>query len=241
MPIPQTIFRPYRVVEHAPLAAGMFRLVLEVVDVSEPLPMFQAGQWVNMRVLNSDGSEWAKAAYSIASAPSFGTHRIELGIKREGDFTKRLAALHVGDTVELQGPWGVFTLKPEYKRHVLIAGGIGVTPFVSMIREGVVNGEEIMLLYSCRTPEEAAYLDELQKLMNTHPHLKVLCTCTRESPAAWNGERGRIGAEVLAREIPEVDGTECLLCGPDAFMKAVREALLAQGFDPKCVRQESFG
>ena len=241
MAIPQTIFRPYRVVEHAPLAQGMFRLVLEAVDAANPLPPFVAGQWVNLRLLNDDGSEWAKAAYSLANTPASGTQRIELGIKIEGDFTKRLAALPLGGVVELQGPWGVFTMKSDYAHHVLIAGGIGVTPFVSMIRERVARGEQITLLYSCRTPEEAAYLEELTQLAAAHPHFTLVSTCTRASSADWSGSCGRIDAEVLRRVITDTEGTECLLCGPDVFMNDIRAALLAQGFEPKAVRQESFG
>lgn len=241
MAIPQTVFRPYRVLENTPLAKGMFRLVLEAVDTHEPLPAFVAGQWVNVRLQNDDGSEWAKAAYSLANAPASGTQRIELGIKVEGDFTKRLMVLAAGDVVDLQGPWGVFTMRPGFQRHVFVAGGIGVTPFISMIREGVEKGTDMRLLYSCRTPDEAAYLDELRELATQYPHFKMTCTCTRASSGTWDGEQGRITAELLQREIADIEGTECLLCGPDAFMAAVREALVAQGFDPKNVRQESFG
>jgi ferredoxin-NADP reductase len=239
MAIPQTVFRPYQVVENTPLAKGMFRLVLAVGDTAEPLPVFQAGQWVNLRLLNDDGSEWAKAAYSIASAPSAGTERIELGIKIEGAFTKRLAALQAGDRVELQGPWGVFTLDPNTKRHVLIAGGIGVTPFVSMVREAAVTGQDVTLLYSCRTPEEAAYLNELNALATLHQNITIFCTCTRGVPVGWEGEEGRITNDLLGRVV--MDGARYLLCGPDGFMKELRALLVARGIDPKQVKQESFG
>lgn len=239
MAIPQTVFRPYNVIENAPLAQGMFRLLLEVVDAAEPLPPFVAGQWVNVRIQNPDGSEWAKAAYSLAQAPASGTRQIELGIKLEGDFTKRLAALAPGDTVDVQGPWGVFTLVPSAARHVLIAGGIGITPFVSMAREAAVTGQDIAVLYSTRTAEEAAYLDELKELAAIRPNITLICTCTRGVPAGWSGEEGRITDALLDRVAK--DGARYLLCGPDDFMAAIREMLLARGVDPKQVKQESFG
>jgi ferredoxin-NADP reductase len=242
MAIPQTVFRPYRVMENAPLAAGMFRLVMEAVD--EPLPSFQSGQWVNLRLQNPDGSEWAKAAYSIASAPSAGTQTVEFGVKLAGDFTKRLFTLKAGDQVELQGPWGVFTAtQGQAAEIVCIAGGIGVTPFVSMFREAAVRERGLTLLYANRRAEEAAYLEELMALAAAHPRLRVIPTYTRESPTGWEGERGRIDAAMLRRHVAfsAAQETVYLLCGPDAFMHDVRAALMAQGVDPKKIKQESFG
>lgn len=238
MTLPQTVFRPYRVVEQAPLARGMFRLVVEAEDPSAPLPSFQAGQWVNVRLLNADGTEWAKAAYSLVNAPARGTQRLELGVKLAGDFTKHMAALAVGDRVEVQGPWGLFQLDPAVRSTVCIAGGIGITPFVSMVREAAVTGQEITIVYSTRTVEEAAYLDELRELATVRPNIHLLCTCTRECPLGWEGAEGRVN-DVLLDQLPPAD--RYLLCGPDAFMDHARALLVARGVDPKQVKQESFG
>lgn len=239
MTLPQTVFRPYRVVEQAPLAAGMFRLVVEAEDASAPLPLFAAGQWVNVRLLNPDGSEWAKAAYSLANAPASGTQRLEFGVKLAGDFTQRMAALAVGDRVEVQGPWGLFQLDPSVHSQVCIAGGIGITPFVSMAREAAVTGQELTIVYSTRTVEEAAYLDELKELSAIRPNITVVCTCTRGAPVGWDGEEGRITGTLLDRVVK--DDARYLLCGPDDFMKDMRALLVARGVDPKQIKQESFG
>jgi ferredoxin-NADP reductase len=153
-----------------------------------------------------------------------------------------LAALAVGARVEMHGPWGLFVLKPA-AHHVLIAGGIGVTPFVSMIREAALSSADmqITLIYSNRTVDEAAYLDELQQIAAAHPNIRVIPTCTRESPSGWMGERGRIDAAMLHRAVPDHRDADYLMCGPDDFMVSMREILVASGVDSKRIKQESFG
>lgn len=240
--IPQTVLRHYRVKENRVIADGSFALVLEAASENDALPAFQAGQWVYLHLLNPDGSTWARAAYSIASAPYEGTHTLELGIKTAGDFTKRAATLKPGDEVLLQGPWGVFTLKKDAKRAAYIAAGIGVTPLLCMAREAC-NAEldaDIIFFYSFRHPPEAAYLDELHALTAENPRLILIPVCTGADIAGWAGERGRISADMLARLLPE-GADDYALCGPDAFMDDLKTILVARGVEPKKIRRESFG
>lgn len=242
--LPQTVLRRYRVVENAPIADGQFKLVVEAVDANERVPEFKAGQWVYIHLLNPDGSDWARAAYSIVSAPSDGSHRIEFGIKMAGDFTKRAAALRVGDELNLQGPWGVFGCKPEQPRHVMIAGGIGVTPFIAIIREAIAantKGHEFILFYSVRTPEEAAYLAELKSIAAAHPHIRIVATSTRGTSPDWKEETGRLSEVLFDRHLSDYATGEYLLCGPKEFMQAMRDLLVVKGADPKRIKQELFG
>lgn len=240
--LPQLITRPYRVTENAPLAQGMFRLVLEAEDPKNAMTPFQAGQWAYLHLLNPDGSTWARAAYSIASAPRAGTRHIELAIKVEGDFTQRAQTLKPGDRVQLQGPWGVFTLGTDVKSHALFAGGIGVTPFLSMVREAAATNaaDEIRLLYSNHTVADSAYLDELRQIAAAHPGVTLIPICTRETPPAWEGETRRIDAAMLDRHLAS-GADEYLLCGSREFMDTVRTLLAARGVEKKRIKQESFG
>ncbi len=240
--LPQLILRPYRVKENSPLAQGMFRLVLEAEESENAVTPFLAGQWVYLHLLNPDGSQWARAAYSIASAPSAGTRQIELAIKTEGDFTKRAGTLRIGDVVQLSGPWGVFTLGKDATRYALFAGGIGVTPLLSMIREAHASASQndMTLFYSNRAVAESAYLDELRDLVKQDPRLSLVPICTRETPLGWQGETRRIDATMLDRYL--ADGAdEYLLCGSKEFMDGVRALLLARGVEPQKIKQESFG
>ena len=240
MQIPQTVLRRYCVKENRLLADGCFALILEALDVENELTPFLAGQWVYVHLLNPDGTSWARAAYSIASSPSQGTSVIELGIKVEGNFTSRAAQLAVGDNVLMQGPWGVFTLK-NVQRIAFMAGGIGVTPLLSMVREALSTDRkvEMIFFYSFRTPEGAAYLEEMRTLASADARLTLIPVCTGAS-TDWQGARGRISDELLARHLPQ-GADDYMLCGPDAFMEDLRTLLIARGADAKKIRRESFG
>ena len=239
--LPQTIVRRYRVKENYSIAEGSFALVLEAVETINALTPFQAGQWVYLHLFNPDGSQWARAAYSIASTPHNGTQIIELGIKVEGDFTKRALALRAGDEVGVSGPWGVFTLKQDRPRVAMFAGGIGVTPLFCMAHEACAMEVplDITFFYSFRTPEGAAYLEDLKMLAKKNPRLRFVPLCTGVSPD-WTGERGRITADIIARELPD-GADDYLLCGSNGFMDGVRAFLDARAVDPKRIRKESFG
>lgn len=241
--IPQLQFRRYRVTENTPIASGIFRLVLEATDPEQELPPFRSGQWVYLVLLNPDGSDWAKAAYSIVNNPSTGTRTIELGIKMAGDYSKRAQTLVPGQEVKLQGPWGVFTPAPDQPQHVLFAGGIGVTPFISVLREAVAKDPTgtYVLFTSNRTIAETAYAEETREIASRHANIRVIPFLTRETPERWEGELGRVTEQLILRTVPDLANGEYLLCGPKAFMHAIRDMLLAHGVDPKRIRQELFG
>ncbi|HWQ99755.1 MAG TPA: FAD-dependent oxidoreductase [Candidatus Methylomirabilis sp.] len=242
-PPPQTVLRRYRVTENRPIADGIFRLLLE--PAGEPIPPFQAGQWVGLHLLNPDGSVWAKAAYSIVNAPSappFAKGGVELGIKLEGDFTKRAQSLAAGDEVLLQGPWGVFTLPKDQPRLVMFAGGIGVTPLLSMVREVCATDmpTDIFFFYSGRTCAETAYLNELRDLAKHCPRFRLVETCTREPHPEGGKETRRIDTEMLDRYVPADGDWEYLMCGPKEFMDGLKQLLQNRGVDPKKIRKELF-
>lgn len=240
--LPQTVLRRYRVKENRPIADGSFALVVEVENPADVMTPFQAGQWVYLHLLNEDGTPWARAAYSIANAPSDGTNVLEFGIKTAGDFTKRAATLVPGDTLLVQGPWGVFTLKKDAPRIAYFAGGIGVTPLLCMAREACAADvdADILFFYSFRKPEEAAYLDELHALTAEYPRLTLIPICTGTSVTDWTGERGRITADTLTRLLPN-GADDYAICGPDAFMDDLKLILINRGVEPKKIRRESFG
>lgn len=238
---PSAILRNYIVRSNHDIAAGIFELTLENTD-SEPIPPFKAGQWVGLHLFNQDGTEWARAAYSIASAPSDGVMTVRLGIKVERDFTKRAATLKPGDHVQLQGPFGVFTPSVDAPRLVMFAGGIGITPFLSMIREITATGrtQEVILFYSCKTNDGAAYLDELQAIAAKHSNVTLVCTCTRGTDASWRGETSRIDAGLMDRFISDYSVGQYLLCGPREFMDTITEILHHKGVQKPHIKRELF-
>lgn len=231
--------RLFTVVENRPLATDAFELILKPVDTA--MFPFVAGQWVYLYLLNEDGTEWARAAFSIASAPSESKDGLELAIKVYGDYTKRAQLLKAGDSVRIQGPFGVFTLKPGSEPLVLCAGGIGISPFRSMARELAAQNDprSVTLFYSNPTRDSAGYVDEFVALAKSHPQFRPVFIYTRESVP--DSENRRFDATMLATHVAVPSAADYLMCGPQPFMDAVKDALTAQGLGLKAkLRKELF-
>lgn len=240
MPLP--IVRPFRVVKNVPLARNCFALTF-VPDDGQPMFPFLAGQWIMLHLLKDDGTSWGRAAFSIASAPSASSASFELAIKVYGDFTQRALGLKEGDRVHVQGPYGVFTLKPGTDRLVMLAGGIGIAPFRCMIREMAAQKDprEIMLFYTNKTKADISYEDELRELARTDPAFHPVFILTSDAPDGWDGEFRRLDAHKLKKHLPDLSQTDFLMCGSRELMDAVKGLLDAEGVDTKArLRKELF-
>lgn len=236
--------REFRVVANDVIATDCFLLKFESAD-GEPMFEFKAGQWVMVYLpALIEGEKPWRGSFSIASAPSESKTSFELGVKVYGDFTKRLQKLVPGDVLQIHGPFGVFTLRPNNDHLVIFAAGIGITPFRSMIRELVAQKDlrDIDLIYTNRTEAGTSYEKEFDELSKLHPNFRTTYLLTTDVPAGWRGECGRFDTEKCARLIPDVSNREFLMCGPPAFMQAITELLAARGVDTKTkLRKELFG
>ncbi|MBP9869277.1 FAD-dependent oxidoreductase [Patescibacteria group bacterium] len=239
MPLPE--LRPFRVTANRPLAEEAYELVLEPAD-EKPMFSFIAGQWVMMHLLSPDGTSWGRAAFSIATAPTESKQSLELAIKIYGDFTKRAHGLKEGDLVNLQGPYGVFTLRPGTDPLILFSGGIGVTPLRSMLREMALTNDprQVVHFYSNKSPAATSYLAELRDLEREHPNLKTVFVYTRESSSEPH-EEGRLTREMMARYVTDFSSAQYFMCGPNPFMDAIKMILEAEGVDCKArLHKERF-
>ncbi len=239
--LPET--RPFRVVANTPLAIDTFALTL-APDDGKPVFAFKPGQWVGVKLPDDPIPNRRGVPFSIANAPIESKQAIELAVKVYGAFSRMMQTLNVGDRVTVQGPFGVFTLKPEGNRIIFFAGGIGVTPLRSMIREALLTNDqrEIVLFYSNRTPDSIAYEDEFRELAKTHKNFKLVLLLTGEAGEGWDGESGRLDAAKFDRHVPDVSNTEFYMCGPRPFMDAVSSLLAEKGVDVKAkLHKELFG
>lgn len=234
-------FRPFRVLGKTPLTERSFALFL-VPDDGAPIAPFRAGQWAMLRLRNPDGTPWGQAAFSFVTAPSAVMTSLEFGIKRAGEFTRRLDALQVGDVLDLRGPYGVFTPKEEEKELICFSGGIGVTPFVCMAREIAAGGlaRTMTLMTSNGGEYSAPYLHELRNLAAATPALRLVETFSSTAPEGWTGERGRIDAAMLARQFPSFTDSEIMACGSADFLGGVMAALEQRGVSADRVVREKF-
>lgn len=207
---------------------------------------FLPGQWIYLHLMNDDGSSWARAAFSIASAPENSKEMMEFGIKVYGDYTKRASNLVPGDKVAVQGPFGRFVLPENENALVMFAAGIGIVPMLCMIRSLAARKSDarITLLYSNKTIEDIAYREELDRLAEVLPHLKTIHFLTREEspPEGLEAELGRIDGARFDRYVSEPALPMYFMCGPREFMDLIRALLAERGVDvKKRLQEELFG
>lgn len=210
-------------------------------DLEPPL----AGQHVDVRLTAADGYT-AQRAYSLGSPA--GAERIELTVDRmpDGEVSPYLVDdLEVGHLIEVRGPIGQFFVwRPEQREPIqLIAGGSGIVPLMSMIRtrEAVGGTAPMRLLYSVRTPDGRLYADELDALARAG-RIELQYVYTREAPAGWEHEAGRVTPELLEELVlpPAAEGA-VYVCGPTPFVETVASALVEAGHPVASIRTERFG
>ena len=206
-----------------------------------------AGQHVDIR-LTADNGYQAERSYSIASPAGCGPH-VELTVERisDGEVSPFLTdELRIGDAIELRGPiGGYFAWAPGISSPLmLIAGGSGVVPLMSMLRTRHQAGSKVpaKLLYSSRSPEDIIYRDELDRLAANRDGFHLVHTLTRGAPAGWQGQTRRVDRDMLAQcgfqpeEMPQI-----FVCGPTSFVETVADQLVGLGHGEAAIKTERFG
>ena len=177
--------------------------------------------------------------FSLASAPQ----EPELVIATrmtDTAFKRCLADLPAGSPVGIEGPYGDLTLDGGSTPVVFLAGGIGITPFRSMILDAVERGltRDMTLIYSNRNAADAAFLSELEQLACSNPRFKLVATMT--DAADWQGERGYIARDMIERHVGAVTEPVFYLAGPPALVAAMEALLLKGGVKSGNIRAEMF-
>jgi len=205
------------------------------------------GQHYDVRLTAPDGYQ-AQRSYSIASEPER-TGEIDLTVERlaEGEVSTYLHEVLVpGDRVEVRGPiGGYFVWEANLGGPLLlIAGGSGVVPLMSMVRHRRAAASTVAthLLYSSRTPEDVIYADELRGLQQSGDGLRVIQTFTRTQPPNWTGYARRIDAAML-KEVSAPLGrrAQAFICGPTLLVEAAADGLVEAGLSPERIKTERFG
>ncbi len=206
---------------------------------------YKPGQSIDLTLIepSETDAKGARRALSLVSAPSDRDLMIATRV-RESAFKRLLSAAPVGSYVQVEGPFGSMTLHSNRARPaVLIAGGIGITPFMSILRQSAHDhlGQQFLLIYSNRRPEDAAFLSELQQLQGQLSlQLIGIMTGMDKSTAAWEGRRGKIDAALLKELTMGLASPVFYVAGPPSMNDAVRRALNANGVSDDDIRSEDF-
>ncbi len=209
-----------------------------------PLPFEHvAGQYINLK-LTIDGKR-VNRSYTIASSPTRNAY-VEISVKRAAN---GYGSVHLhdtwkeGDLVSVSAPAGKFLFAGhESDRIVLIAGGIGITPMMSVVRSLTDRGwaGAMYLVFSVRKKHDIVFAHELEELQARHPNLHILVTLTNDADAEWSGSRGQITAEKLAAFVPSFTRGPVMMCGPEPMMDGVRKTLVGMGIPDVEIQQEEF-
>jgi ferredoxin-NADP reductase len=189
-------------------------------------------------------AQGSRHTFSLVSAP-FEDELVVATRMRDSAFKRALGSLSAGSAVRLEGPFGSLVLHGNRARPaVLIAGGIGITPFMSMLRQAANDRlrQRLLLLYSNRRPEEAAFLGELQQLEHRNKDFRLVATMTGmdHQGTRWDGATGHVDEDLLRRSVGDLASPIYYLAGPPALLEAVRQTLGRAGVDDDDVRSEEF-
>jgi ferredoxin-NADP reductase len=231
-----------RLIGREPIAEGTMAFHLE-----KPTGFgFRPGQAVDVALTDppAGDAQSARHAFSIVSAPF--QQQLTFATRMRGSAFKRaLRALPIGSPVGLQGPFGSLLLHNNRTRAaVFLAGGIGITPFISILRQAANDQlrQRVLLLYANRRPEDAAFLDELQQMERQNRNFRLVATMNEmgKSNQAWTGETRLIDADLIQGVTADLAAPIFYLAGPPMMVDALRQALGRAGVDDDDIRSEEF-
>jgi glycine betaine catabolism B len=204
---------------------------------------YKPGQYLNLALV-IDGRR-VNRSYTIASSPTR-AHSCEITVKRSaaGHGSRHLhEVVRQGSHLKVSAPAGRFVFTGEESdRVVLIAGGVGITPLMSIVRyltDRCWTGD-IYLVFSARKQADLIFWEELGYLQRRFANLHVCATLSQEPGSDWMGRRGQITKELLTAFVPELARLPVYLCGPDAMMAGTRQMLGELGVPESAVKTEAF-
>jgi predicted ferric reductase len=220
--------RPYRIAAVQPERGDAWTLTFE--PEGHPGFRFEPGQFAWVSIWNGP---FGMREHPFSFSSSAEQHKsVTLTIKALGDFTSTIKDVKVGQRAYLDGPYGAFTIdRQRSPGYVFLAVGVGITPMMSMLRTLADRGNDqpLLLIYGSKTWEDVIFRDELEELKGRLKNLKIVHVIT-QPPEDWQGERGRITKEMLARLLPaDRNSRDYFICGPDAMMDDVERALTELG------------
>ena len=207
---------------------------------------FKPGQAIDLILADpkSPGGDASRHAFSLVSAP----HQSDLVIAtrmRDSAYKRLLGSLALGAPVKIEGPFGSLALhRDDARTAVFIAGGIGITPFMSMLRQAARDDQsrDVILIYSNRRPEDAAFLRELQEIEKEHKRFRLVATMTGmdKSRLLWDGPIGTVNGTLISSAVESGVVPVYYLVGPPGMVEAMKVSLSDMGVSDDDIRSEEF-
>ncbi len=233
--------KPYIVDQVIPERGNAYTLVVKPKD--HPGMKFIPGQFAWLTAWNSPFAD-AEHPFSISSSAEQ-ADSLSFTIKELGDFTRTIKTMQPGQVVYLDGPYGAFSVDrhPNAPQFAFIAGGVGITPMMSMLRSLADRGDQrpLLLFYANQNWDSIIFREELESLEG-RLNLKIIHVLNKP-PDDWQGESGFITAGLLEKYLPKDrkrNQIEVFICGPKPMMDAVEKALVQIGLPVGDFHSERF-
>lgn len=199
---------------------------------------YKPGQFLFVQLIK-DGKVSESHPFTISSSPT--KDELSISVKSVGDFTSTIRDRKPSELAYIDKPYGIFSfLNYDAKNFVFIAGGIGITPFISMLRYiyDTKLEKNITLIWGNKTSKDIAFKDELDKMASEMQSFKVVHVMSNQND--WLGEKGFIDAEKIKRYVSDFRETQFFVCGPPAMMKNVIRDLKQLGVPKNHIHYERF-
>jgi ferredoxin-NADP reductase len=207
---------------------------------------FKPGQYVYLTIPDLEDGVASRIthAFSIASS-SLSQDLLVTTRMRNTRFKRTLAVLPIGSAARILGPMGSFHLHGNTTRPaVLLTGGIGVAPFLSILSYAAQEklSQPLFLFYANRQLKDAAFIDDLWQLERDNPRFRFVPTLTRTTNPgpSWRGRTGHISSEMLLAQVGHVRGPKYYIAGPSKMVAATIQTLGNAGVNEDDIRTEEF-
>lgn len=230
-----------RIIEETPEVKSFY---LKPIDLSA-VPLFKGGQYIGVRV-RPDGSEFDQIRQYSLSQNANATNELRISVKAEhnGAVSNHLHGCNAGDAVSLQAPTGVFTLSKNKPKHIFLAGGVGITPLMSMMQDAIaqgVNAADILFVQCAKDASHQIFEQDLLALKAEHSFAHKLCY----ENGSDGDHQGYLNQDILQQWTGELgftpDNTQVYFCGPKPFMAVLNQFFKALGFSEENIHYEVFG
>lgn len=204
---------------------------------------FQPGQYFIINLINPpyNDQKGLSRHFSIVNSPTQKNKIVMATRLRDSAFKKSLQKLPIGTEVEIEKIGGHFVLPQSIERPlVFIAGGIGITPFMSMLF--YIRDKELLhtvtLMYSNPDKNSTAFLEELEEMADKNPRFTLIMTMTKDP--SWEGETRHINADFLKEYLPNLNSYSYFIVGPPDMVDAVYKEAIKAGINEEYIKTEDF-
>ena len=200
--------------------------------------LFKAGQFCFLRL--NKNKLYARHPFTISNSPK--KEELCFTIKLAGRFTKALSELKKGEEVIIDGPFGIFTIEDLGKDLVFIAGGVGITPFMSIIKDRMEdnNTQNIVLLYGSKTKEDIIYAEQLNSIKKDWFKKVYILSDDYSFFKTYEYETGYINKEIIKKYVKNINNSLFYICGPELMKNNLKKILNKLGVNKQNIKIEDF-